>query len=95
MRPIRITGVTGTSVTVPLDVYSPSPALVTISSAGTPNIQITADDVFNSAITPQWETPSPAFAANTPYQLPYGTRGVRGTGMVGADIMSVSQQGIA
>lgn len=92
MRPIRITGVTGTSATVPLDVYCPSPALVTISSAGTPSIQITADDVFNSAITPQWETPAPAFAANTPYQLPMGTRAVRGTGMVSGDIMSVSQQ---
>lgn len=95
MRPIRITGVTGTSQTIPLDTYCPSPALITISSAGTPGIQITADDVFNSNITVQWETPAPAFAANTPYVLPMGTRGVRGTGMVGADILSVSQQSIS
>lgn len=94
MRPVQITGVTGTSVPVPLDVYATGvQATVYLKSAGAPTIQVTYDNVFDSTITPNWVAP-PVAAANTIITLPQGTRAVRGTGMVGADVLSVSQQGI-
>lgn len=90
MRPVRITGVTGTSAWVPLDAYSPDCAVVA-SSVAALAIEWTADDVFDTAVTP---TPvAAALAANT-FTLPPGARAVRGTGMVPADVMVVSQQGI-
>lgn len=94
MRPIRITGITGTSATVPLDVYCISPALVNISTGSAGTIQITNSDVFNTAITLQWQTPAPAFVVGTPYVLPAGTRGVRAAGLAPGDIFEVSQQSI-
>lgn len=96
MRPIRITGVTGTSVTVPLDVYCVSPASAIIETTGTgEQLQYTLDDVFNSAITPQWINLGAAAAgASVTATAPSGARGVRCTGMVSADVLTVSQQSI-
>lgn len=90
MRPVRITGVTGTSLWVPLDTYSPAQAVVT-SSVAALAIEWTADNVFDTAITPV--TVAAALAAGT-FTLPPGARAVRGTGMAAPDIMVVSQQGI-
>lgn len=96
MRPIRLTGITGTSVTVPLDVYCISPATVVIETTGTgEQLQYTADDVFNLAITPGWNNLGSAAAGSTvAAQSPPGARGVRCTGMVPADVLAVSQQSI-
>lgn len=91
MRPVRITGVTGTSQWVPLDAYSPNVASVQ-SNQATLGIQYTMDNVFDSTVTPQTST---AALVGGFYQLPPGTRAVRGTGMVGSDSMTVSQQGLA
>jgi len=91
MRPVRLTGVTGTSSWVPLDAYSPSPASVQ-SNQATLGLEITMDDIFNTSITPKT---SVATLVAGFLQLPMGTRAVRGTGMVGADVLAVSQQGIA
>lgn len=90
MRPVRITGVTGTSQWVPLDTYSPAQAVVT-SSVAALAVEWTADDVFDLSITPV--TVAAALAAGT-FTLPPGARAVRGTGMAPADVMVVSQQGI-
>jgi hypothetical protein len=97
MRPIRITGVTGTSVTVPLDVYCISPASVAIETAAAgAQLQYTLDDVFNPAITPAWFNLGAAAAAapGVSAQAPSGARGVRCTGMIAADVLSVSQQSV-
>lgn len=94
MRPIQVTGVTGTSVPVPLDVYAPAgQAQVYLKSAAAPTIQVTLDNVFDSTVTPTWVAPAVA-TANTLITLPAGTRAVRGVGMITADILSVSQQGL-
>lgn len=97
MRPIRITGVTGTSQTVPLDVYCISPASVSIETAAAgAQLQYTTDDVFNAAITPVWFNLGAAAAAapGVNAQAPAGARGVRCTGMISADVLSVSQQSL-
>lgn len=91
MRPVRITGVTGASGWVPLDTYSPSPASVT-SNVAALAIEYTMDNVFDSAVTP---TAIAGVLASGFLQLPMGARAVRGTGMVPANVMTVSQQGIA
>lgn len=91
MRPIRITGVTGTSAWVPLDAYCPSPATVQ-SNQATLGIEYTMSDIFNTAITP---LATASALVGGILQLPMGTRAVRGTGMVGADVMNVSQQSTA
>lgn len=91
MRPVVITGVTGTSQWVPLDTYSPSPASVSSNQAALA-VEYTYDNVFDPNVTPQ--PIAGALVANT-LTLPMGARAVRGTGMVGADRMIVSQQGIA
>lgn len=94
MRPIQVTGVTGNSNPVPLDVYATaSQTTVYLKSAGAPTIQVTYDNVFDTTIVPNWVAP-PTAAANTIITLPQGTRAVRGTGMAPADVLSVSQQGI-
>lgn len=90
MRPVRITGVVGTSAWVPLDTYSPAQAVVT-SSVAALAIEWTADNVFDTSITPV--AVAAALAAGT-FTLPPGARAVRGTGMAAPDIMVVSQQGI-
>ena len=95
MRPVRLTGVTGTSQPVPLDVYAPAgQAQVNLASAGAPTLEITVDNVFDLSITPVWKAPTVA-TANTLVVLPPGTRAVRGVGMIAADVLSVSQQGLA
>lgn len=91
MRPVVITGVTGTSQWVPLDTYSPSPAGVSSNQAALA-VEYTYDNVFDASVTPQ--VIAGVLAANT-LTLPMGARAVRGTGMVPADRMIVSQQGIA
>lgn len=91
MRPVRITGVTGTSQWVPIDTYSPAQANARVSDAAN-GIEYTLDNVFDPAITPV------AIAAVLVAQgaiLPQGTRAVRGTTMAPADVLTVSQQGIA
>lgn len=93
MRPIRVTGVAGTSAPVPLDTYATSGASAFLSSAGAPTLEITLDNVFDSTIVPVWFAPAAA-AANAISVLPVGTRAVRGVGMIAADVLRVSQQGI-
>lgn len=90
MRPVRITGVTGTSQWIPLDTYSPAQAVVT-SDVAALAVEWTADNVFDTTITPV--PVAGALAAGT-FTLPPGARAVRGTGMAPADVMVVSQQGI-
>lgn len=91
MRPIRITGVTGTSVPVPLDVYSEgSQTIVSLSGAGV--LRQTIDNVFDPTITINWV--APAAAVNGLYAIPAGIRAVSATGMSPADVLVVSQQGI-
>jgi hypothetical protein len=91
MRPVVITGVTGTSAWVPLDTYSPAPASVS-SNQATLAVEYTLDNVFDLSITPQ---PIAGALVGNVLELPNGVRAVRGTGMVPADRMIVSQQGIA
>jgi hypothetical protein len=92
MRPVRITGVVGTSPVVPLDTYSPTTGtLVTLTGAGT--AQYTVDNVFDSSITPTWIA-APAAVDGT-IHIPPGTRGVRATGMAAPDILTVSEQALA
>lgn len=94
MRPIRVTGVTGNSPPVPLDVYATgSNTLVNLESGAAPTIQVTNDNVFDLTVTPVWTAPAVA-TANTLITLPQGVRAVRGIGMIAADVLSVSQQGI-
>jgi hypothetical protein len=93
MRPVRVTGITGNSPPVPLDVYDTSAATVILASAGAPALQITYDNIFDSTLTINWiaaPTPGP----NVTSLMPLGTRAVRGTGMVPADVLTVSQQGL-
>lgn len=91
MRPVRTTGVTGTSNWVPLDTYSPARAGVS-SNQATLAIEYTFDNVFDTSVTAQ--AIAGALVGGV-LALPEGCRAVRGTGMVGADVMVVSQQGIA
>lgn len=95
MRPVRVTGVTGTSAPVPLDVYAPAAqAQVLLTSAGAPTLEVTLSNVFDLTIAPTWKAP-PVATANTLVTLPQGTRAVRALGMVPADVLEVSQQAIA
>lgn len=92
MRPVVITGITGTSPWVPLDTYSPDQASVS-SNQATLAVEYTLDNVFDPLIV----APQPVagvLVANV-FTVPKGARAVRGTGMVGADRLIVSQQGIA
>lgn len=92
MRPVRITGVTGDSLPVPLDTYSPTTrTLVQLSGAG--QLQYTIDNVFDLSIVPTW-TNTPA-AVDGAYLIEPGVRAVRATGMAPADVLVVSQQGLA
>lgn len=93
MRPVRITGITGISPPVPLDVYDTSLATAFLASAAAPVLQITFDNVFDLSLTINWVA-APTPAANTVSTLPAGTRGVRATGMIPADVLTVSQQGL-
>ncbi len=91
MRPVVITGVTGTSQWVPIDTYAPGQAGVSSNQAALA-IEYTYDNVFDPTVVPQ--AIAGVLAANT-FTLPRGTRAVRGTGMVGGDRMIVSQQGLS
>lgn len=96
MRPIRVTGVTGTSPPVPLDVYAEGQASVIVETGGAvTEIQGTLDNVFDLTLTPVWTALTTAGAGqNTPFLVPQGYRAVRATLMVPADVLVVSQQGI-
>lgn len=95
MRPIRVTGVTGTSQAVPLDVYATAPNdQVWFVTSGTPGLQVTLDNVFDSTVTPQWNSADAADATTKIFQIPRGVRAVRGTGMVSADVLVVSPGGL-
>lgn len=96
MRPVRVTGVTGTSPVIPLDVNSiaQGSAAYETAAAGA-QMQVTYDDVFNAAITPVWINLG-AVLASAPIAvvIPNGARGIRATGMIPADVLTVSQQSI-
>lgn len=93
MRPIRVTGVTGNSPPVPLDVYAEGvQTLVNFVTAGAPTLQYTLDNVFDLTLAIQWVA-APAAVAGV-YTIPSGVRAVRGQAMVAADVLVVSQQGI-
>lgn len=96
MRPVRVTGVTGTSPVVPLDVYSINQGSVAYETAAAgAQMQVTYDDVFNAAIAPVWINLGAVLAsAPIAVAIPVGARGVRATGMVAADVMTISQQSI-
>ncbi len=96
MRPIRVTGAVGNSVTVPLDVYTigTSSAIVESGTPGTQQVQYTLDDVFNAAITPQWTNTPGGTGLNAAVAIPSGARGVRAINLIAADTLVVSQQGI-
>jgi hypothetical protein len=92
MRPIRITGVTGSTQWVPLDTYSPAQATVYCNTAAGA-VQYTLDNVFDEDITP---TPiAVTLGAEDTITLPAGARAVRATGLLPAELLIVSQQGIA
>lgn len=94
MRPVRITGVTGTSVPVPLDVYSTaSKTLAYFGGSGTPGLEFTIDNVFDSSVVPKW-FPLAVDATLGVFVLPQGTRAVRGTGMAPDDTLVISEQGL-
>ena len=97
MRPVRVTGVTGTSAVIPLDTYSTSQGSAAYETAAAgAQMQYTLDDVFNAAITPVWINLGAVLAsAPIAVAIPYGARGVRATGMVPADVLTVSQQSIS
>jgi hypothetical protein len=88
MRPIRVTGVTGNSNWVPLDIYSNAGASVQLIG-GTGAVQYTLDDPFSAAApTGVALTLASGFAA-----VPPGARAVRGTGLGPTDVLNISQQG--
>lgn len=95
MRPVRITGVTGNTVPIPLDTYAEgTQTVVRLVTAGAAVPQISADNPFDLSITAQWD-PAPTKDATTGnYFIPSGIRAVRGSGMVPADVITVSQQGL-
>jgi hypothetical protein len=94
MRPVRVTGITGTSPVVPLDVYATSQGTAAYETAAAgAQMQVTYDDVFNAAITPVWINLGAVLAsASIAVAIPYGARGIRATGMISADVLEVSQQ---
>jgi hypothetical protein len=88
MRPVRITGVTGTTPWVPVDTYAGFPGGVWLDGAGA--VEFTADNVFDLSITPRFGTITLTSGFGIFSQ---GTRAVRATGMAPTDVFSVSQQG--
>lgn len=91
MRPVTITGVTGTSQWVPIDTYSPARAGVA-SNVAALAIEYTYSNVFDASPAP---VPIVGALAGGVFAVPEGVRAIRGTAMAPADIMVVSQQGIA
>ena len=96
MRPIRNTGAVGNGVTIPLDVYNIQPASAIIESAApaTQQLQYTLDDVFNPPAGGITWTNTATSGLNAALQLPAGARAVRGTNLVAADVVVVSQSSI-
>lgn len=91
MRPVRLTGVTGTSQWVPLDTYSPAQASVLLTTAGATVVEYTLDNPFDPTPTPVGIVLTLTAGAAV---VPPGARAVRMTGAAPADILTVSQQGI-
>lgn len=95
MRPIRVTGVTGNSVPVPLDVYSTAPFdYVNFETAGAPTLQITISNPFDTAVAIAWKASPVADATTGLIAIPRGVRAVRGQAMVAADVLVVSPGGL-
>lgn len=96
MRPIRVTGVVGTSPPVPLDVYTigTANAMLETAAATTQQIQYTLDDVYNIAPgSLKWVNVGAA-GGNLAVPIPSGARAIQCLNMLIADILVVSQQGI-
>jgi hypothetical protein len=92
MRPIRLTGVVGTSVPVPLDAYAiGATTIVNLTGAGT--LQMTNDNVFDPALSIAWGATPAKDATTGLYTIPAGIRAIRATGMAAPDVLVVSQQG--
>lgn len=96
MRPIRITGVTGSSVPVPLDVYTigTANAIIESGTATTQLLQYTLDDPYAIAAGSLTWTPTAATGLNAATAIPPGARAVRAINLIPADVLVVSQQGI-
>ena len=95
MRPIRVTGVTGNSVPVPLDVYATAPFdYVNFETAAAPTLQITLSNPFDLTVAIQWKAAPVADATTGLIAIPRGVRAVRGQGMVPADVLVVSPAGL-
>jgi hypothetical protein len=96
MRPIRLTGVTGNSQAVPLDVYTigTANAIIESGTATTQQIQYTLDDPFTIAAGSLVWTNTATPGLNAAVAIPSGARAIRGTNMIPADTLVVSQQGI-
>lgn len=93
MRPVRLTGVTGTSSWVPLDTYSPYLATILLEAAGATAIEYTLDNPFVTSPAPVGIAVT--LSAEDTATLPAGARAVRMTGADPADVLHVSQQGLS
>lgn len=93
MRPVRLTGVVGTSVPIPLDVYATA-ATTQVSLSGAGVLQMTLDNVFDLTIAPTWGATPAKDATTGLYTIPAGVRALRATGMAAPDVLLVSQQGL-
>lgn len=96
MRPIRSTGNVGNGVPIPLDVYTIGLANAIIESAAvtTQQMQYTLDDPYNPPVGGLVWTNTATPGANAAVAIPSGARAVRGTNLLIADTVVVSQQGI-
>lgn len=91
MRPVRITGVTGTSQWVPLDTYASGKASVNLIG-GTGAVEYTLDNPFETSPAP--DPIALTLGAEGDAEVPEGGRAVRGTGLIDTDVLVVSQQAI-
>ncbi len=95
MRPIRVTGITGASGPIPLDVYTIGTANAIIETAGVAaQLQYTLDDPFTIAAGSLVWTNTAGTGRNAAQAIPSGARAVQATGLVAGDVLVVSQQGI-
>lgn len=96
MRPIRVTGVVGTSPSVPLDTYTigTANAILETAAATTQQLQYTLDDVYNIASGSLKWTNVGAAGGNVAVPIPAGARAIQCLNMLVADILVLSQQGI-
>ena len=94
MRPIRVTGITGNSPIVPLDVYAEGPVAALMNMVGGVGVpQMTTDSPYDVAAGSITWANAPA-AVNGVVTIPAGIRAIRATGMAPTDVMVVSQPGL-